>query len=216
MSYLSKPRCHLNVFSLSISPLLRVAICVTQFCEILIVTNASSETAHVDNVMELAAYIGTEHADYAFADIILIENSETIDASTHLRGIHSHYSFSMSCRTVGAVTYRKWPCYCQSCRADDTAGCHNLHRAGELKNIQLKVSGQKVVSRRNTENDEEDGGSDEEEYEVDKIVGKRMYNGVQQYKVRWAGCNSTLDSWLHASNLRNAPQAVRDFESAFI
>ena len=45
---------------------------------------------------------------------------------------------------------------------------------------------------------------DQEEFEVEAVVGRRMVRGQPQYLVRWKGYGQFDDTWEPASNLSNA------------
>jgi hypothetical protein len=49
---------------------------------------------------------------------------------------------------------------------------------------------------------------DQEEFEVEAIVGKRMVRGQPQYLVRWKGYGQFDDTWEPASNLGNARRKI--------
>ncbi|XP_076248447.1 uncharacterized protein LOC143188205 isoform X2 [Calliopsis andreniformis] len=49
-----------------------------------------------------------------------------------------------------------------------------------------------------------------EEYEVQKIVGQRTIKGRRQFLVRWKGYDEDSDTWEHEKDL-NCPQLIEDF-----
>lgn len=51
------------------------------------------------------------------------------------------------------------------------------------------------------------------QYTIEKILGKRIKNGVRQVKVRWEGYNSDFDSWIDAKEVENLQQTVEANES---
>jgi transposase InsO family protein len=51
----------------------------------------------------------------------------------------------------------------------------------------------------------------EEEWEVEKIIGKRMRRGRKEYKVHWMEYGSEDDSWEPATNL-NCPEKITEYE----
>uniref|UniRef100_A0A914QU46 Chromo domain-containing protein n=1 Tax=Panagrolaimus davidi TaxID=227884 RepID=A0A914QU46_9BILA len=51
----------------------------------------------------------------------------------------------------------------------------------------------------------------EEEFEVEKLVGKRIEKGVLKYKVRWVGYDATDDTWENVDNL-NCPAKIAEYE----
>ena len=57
---------------------------------------------------------------------------------------------------------------------------------------------------------------DTKEYEVEKIIKKRKsHNGKEEYLVKWKGYNKNESTWEPKSNLKNAMNALKDFESLF-
>jgi len=55
----------------------------------------------------------------------------------------------------------------------------------------------------------------EEEYEVEKIINKRKRYGKWEYLVRWKGYTAEEDSWKKGTNLKNAKEAVEEYEKEY-
>jgi len=55
----------------------------------------------------------------------------------------------------------------------------------------------------------------EEEYEVEKVINKRKKYGRWEYLVRWKGYMTEEDSWEREKNLKNAKEAVEDYEREY-
>jgi len=51
-----------------------------------------------------------------------------------------------------------------------------------------------------------------EEWEVEKILNKKKTRGVEKYLVRWKGFTAEGDTWEKRENLKNAEEALADFE----
>ena len=51
-----------------------------------------------------------------------------------------------------------------------------------------------------------------EEWEVEKILNKRKIRGVEKYLVRWKGFTVEGDIWERKENLKNAEEALEEFE----
>ena len=51
-----------------------------------------------------------------------------------------------------------------------------------------------------------------EEWEVEKILNKKKIRGVEKYLVRWKGFIAEGDTWERKENLKNAEEALTDFE----
>ena len=49
-------------------------------------------------------------------------------------------------------------------------------------------------------------------YEVEKIIGKKMFNGKPRYKVKWQGYPDTDCTWEVPSHLRHVRDMVEEFE----
>lgn len=62
-----------------------------------------------------------------------------------------------------------------------------------------------------SEHDEIDDDQAQGEWEVDSIVEMRGRKGSAYYLVRWAGYDSTADTWEHESALQSASEAVNAF-----
>ena len=52
----------------------------------------------------------------------------------------------------------------------------------------------------------------EEEWEVERIEGKRLHRGKIKYYVKWKGFNEIENTWEPQSHLTNAKAAIKDFE----
>ena len=57
-----------------------------------------------------------------------------------------------------------------------------------------------------------------EEFEVERILDSKLMRGpkgrrIRKYKVRWKGYDPKYDTWETRLNLRNAPDALREYEA---
>jgi len=52
----------------------------------------------------------------------------------------------------------------------------------------------------------------EEEFEVEKILNKRMVRGKEKFLVRWKGYTAGEDTWENRENLENAKELVEEFK----
>ena len=52
----------------------------------------------------------------------------------------------------------------------------------------------------------------EEEFEVEKILNKRMVRGKEKFLVRWKGYMAGEDTWKNRENLENAKKLVEKFK----
>ena len=55
----------------------------------------------------------------------------------------------------------------------------------------------------------------EEEFEVEKILNKRMVRGKERFLVRWKGYTAEEDIWENKENLKNAKEMVKEFEREY-
>jgi len=55
----------------------------------------------------------------------------------------------------------------------------------------------------------------EEEWEIKKILNKKMVRGKEKFLVRWKGFTAEADTWEGRENLGNAKEALRDFEKEY-
>lgn len=61
--------------------------------------------------------------------------------------------------------------------------------------------------------DEVEPGSDETEWEVEKVLSSRLYYRKLQYQVEWRGWDNDPE-WYDAANLKNAPERLREYHDA--
>jgi len=55
----------------------------------------------------------------------------------------------------------------------------------------------------------------EEEWEVERILNKRQVRGKNKYLVRWKRFTAESDTWEGRENLRNAKEAIEEFEKEY-
>ena len=51
-----------------------------------------------------------------------------------------------------------------------------------------------------------------EEWEVEKILNKKRMRGVEKYLVQWKGFTAEGNTWERIENLKNAKEAIKEFE----
>ena len=54
-----------------------------------------------------------------------------------------------------------------------------------------------------------------DEYEVEKIIDKRIKNGKVEYKIKWVGYSYSECTWEPLKNLENIQKLIDDFETEF-
>ena len=55
----------------------------------------------------------------------------------------------------------------------------------------------------------------EEEFEVEKLLNKRMVRGKEKFLVRWKGYTVEEDTWENRKNLENTKELVEEFERKY-
>ena len=55
----------------------------------------------------------------------------------------------------------------------------------------------------------------EEEFEVEKILNKRMVQEKEKFLVRWKGYTAEKDTWESRENLENVKELVKEFEREY-
>ena len=55
----------------------------------------------------------------------------------------------------------------------------------------------------------------EEEFEVEKILNKRMVRGKEKFLVRWKGYITEEDTWENRENLENTKKLVEEFKRIY-
>ena len=53
------------------------------------------------------------------------------------------------------------------------------------------------------------------EFEVEKILNKRIVKGKKKFLVRWKGYIVEEDTWKNRENLENAKELVEEFEKEY-
>ena len=56
---------------------------------------------------------------------------------------------------------------------------------------------------------------EEKEFEVEKILNKRIVRGKKKFLVRWKGYMVEEDTWENRENLRNTKELVEEFEREY-
>jgi len=55
----------------------------------------------------------------------------------------------------------------------------------------------------------------EEEFEVEKILDKRIVRGKEKFLVQWKGYIAEGDTWESRENLKNAKELVKEFKREY-
>jgi len=56
---------------------------------------------------------------------------------------------------------------------------------------------------------------EEEEFEVEKILNKRIVRGKEKFLVRWKGYTAEEDTWESRKNLKNTKELVEEFKREY-
>ncbi|KAN0033721.1 hypothetical protein ACTFIV_000185 [Dictyostelium citrinum] len=64
------------------------------------------------------------------------------------------------------------------------------------------------------EEEEEEEEVEDDVFEVEKILDKRVQHGRIQYSIRWKGFSSDYDTWEDEDNVAGCPELVKEFESS--
>lgn len=54
--------------------------------------------------------------------------------------------------------------------------------------------------------------NEENEFEIEKVIGKRIRNGTIQYRVKWKGYDVADSTWEPIDNF-NSTECIQDFEA---
>ena len=61
--------------------------------------------------------------------------------------------------------------------------------------------------------DENNSSNNEMEYEIEKIIGKRIIKGNIEYKVKWLGYDESQSTWEPIKHLIHAKEVIKDYEN---
>ena len=87
-----------------------------------------------------------------------------------------------------------------------------LMRIHLVVNISQIVQYKKQVKRQKKEEGKPVEVEGVKEWEVEKILNKKKIRGVEKYLVQWKGFMVEGDTWERKENLKNAEEAVEEFE----
>ena len=87
-----------------------------------------------------------------------------------------------------------------------------LMRIHLVVNISQIVQYKKQVKRQKKEEGKPVEVEGVKEWEVEKILNKKKIRGVEKYLVQWKGFMVEGDTWERKENLKNAKEAVEEFE----
>lgn len=70
----------------------------------------------------------------------------------------------------------------------------------------------KKIILNETNRDASDGSTDEDMYEVEKIISHKIKGGTELFLIRWKGFDSSNDTWERKENL-NCPKKLKEYLS---
>ena len=86
---------------------------------------------------------------------------------------------------------------------------HPVVNVSRVRLYKLQVEGQKKIPPKPVIIE------GEEEFEVEKILNKRMIREKEKFLVRWKGYMAEEDTWKSRENLENAKELVEEFERKY-
>jgi len=90
-----------------------------------------------------------------------------------------------------------------------TIKIHPVVNVSRVRLYKLQVEGQKKISLKPVIIE------GEEEFEVEKILNKRVVQGKEKFLVRWKGYTAEEDTWKNRENLGNTKELVEEFEREY-
>ena len=86
---------------------------------------------------------------------------------------------------------------------------HPVVNISRVRLYKLQVEGQKKIPPKLVIIERE------EEFEVEKILNKRIVQGKEKFLVWWKGYTAEEDTWENRENLGNAKELVEEFEREY-
>lgn len=88
----------------------------------------------------------------------------------------------------------------------------NIGTLSSTSSSRKKASKSRGIKAYRSKRNQEDGSS-EDEYEVERVIAKRVRRGRIEYLVRWAGYGDEDDTWQTEDSM-NCPKLIAEFEAS--
>ena len=135
----------------------------------------TSQPNHIDNHLELTNFITTQ-IDNCIGIAVKMETTDTEQEVSKMVGILSYYHIIFRKQQHKFLVKNK-ECFCLECNANNFERCTNVY-SGKIKSINLEVLGDKQPSGYETVRNGTDEATIDEEFVVEKIVGKRQHRVI--------------------------------------
>jgi hypothetical protein len=105
---------------------------------------------------------------------VKVTSQDTEEEIEKIPGILSFFNIKFR-KMKHTFQMRKRECFCQYCWIDDYNNCTNKSITGKMENFKTKVLGIRQPTGRETVKNGPDEATEEDEYVVEKVVGRRIH-----------------------------------------
>lgn len=167
-----------------------------------------TENGFIDDATQLNDYFNQVPGGHS--TLLNIDYDDTEEDCSALNGIKSCFDFIFPAGT-GNVSMRKWPCNCTQCMSFNFNMCLKSVTVGQWQKKHLNAVGILHPKGIAPSTREEITVTNSVHYEVEAVVGKRIFQGKTQYQIKWKGWDNSYNQWTSVNDLA-CEHLIREFE----